>query len=310
MVNFLCSEFADETDSDYYIAYLLRDNNYFYNTVYQIVKRNTEGYYARVYKVSMNGYIKIVYDTEGLNSLEHFAMSAKAGDMMEVIEKMVNVLIKIRTDSFTQVETIDVRPHKIFIDDKLNIRLVCLPVSIMSSRETYMAFEENVRNLITTILYQSECMNDKFVDKLFHDCMDFTLSLDDLQAAFGGKKYGIRSISEDSDAGQPAGRESIFGYFILVAEDPVKNTDIIVNSTDYIIGKGTQGTNCTIQSSTAVSRIHCEFVISDGNIFVMDLESTNGTYVNGEQVMPNCYTPVKIGDVIEIADCRYKVSKA
>jgi pSer/pThr/pTyr-binding forkhead associated (FHA) protein len=33
-----------------------------------------------------------------------------------------------------------------------------------------------------------------------------------------------------------------------------------------------------------VSRVHCQFlVLADGELEVRDLESTNGTYVNGER---------------------------
>lgn len=309
MVDFLCCNFADEINSDYYIAYLLRDNSCFYNTVYQIVKRNANGFYTKIYKVNMNGYIKIVYDTEGLNTLEHFSASAKPQDIMTVIENLISAILKIRTDSFVQIETVDIRPNKIFIDDKLNVRLICLPVAIISSKDTYKSFEENARTLITTILYQSECMNDKYVDVLFNDCMDSVLSLDDIQSAFNNKKYGIRNIEEDAIVKQAASREKIFGYFILVSDNPAKDTDIIVNNINYIVGKGTEGVNCTIHSSTAVSRFHCEFVIADDKMFVKDLGSTNGTYVNGEQAVPDCYTEINIGDVIDIADCRYTVSK-
>lgn len=33
-----------------------------------------------------------------------------------------------------------------------------------------------------------------------------------------------------------------------------------------------------------VSRHHCELTVHDGRIFIRDLESHNGTFVNGEQV--------------------------
>ena len=40
-----------------------------------------------------------------------------------------------------------------------------------------------------------------------------------------------------------------------------------------------------ILDAALVSRVHCQFlVLRDGELEVKDLESTNGTYVNGERV--------------------------
>jgi pSer/pThr/pTyr-binding forkhead associated (FHA) protein len=40
-----------------------------------------------------------------------------------------------------------------------------------------------------------------------------------------------------------------------------------------------------ILDAALVSRVHCQFlVLPDGELEVKDLESTNGTYVNGERV--------------------------
>lgn len=45
-----------------------------------------------------------------------------------------------------------------------------------------------------------------------------------------------------------------------------------------------------------VSRRHAEFEISDGRLFVRDVESTHGTFVNGEQLIPNRPRPLVEGD--------------
>ncbi len=305
MNEFLCSAFADEIDSEYYTAFLIKDNSYFYNTVYQIVKRNASDRYVKVYKVIMNGNIKLVYDTEGLTSLIKFAMSAKTKDFMEVIEKIINELVKIRTDSFVQLETVDIRPDRIFLDEERNPKFICLPVSIMSGIDTLAMFEANLRALITNILYQSECMDNAYIKILFDDCMNMEASIDDLVNGFKEKKYGIFNDTSETDVSR--GRESIYGYFWLKAEDSENVSDIIVTKQNFVIGKSETETDYTIKESTAVSRRHLEFVISERKIFILDLGSTNGTYVNGNLLTPDSYVPVNYGDIIDIADLRYTV---
>jgi hypothetical protein len=45
-----------------------------------------------------------------------------------------------------------------------------------------------------------------------------------------------------------------------------------------------------------VSRIHAEIHIEDGLLYVTDLDSTNGTYLGGNKLMPNEPTPLRKGD--------------
>jgi pSer/pThr/pTyr-binding forkhead associated (FHA) protein len=53
-----------------------------------------------------------------------------------------------------------------------------------------------------------------------------------------------------------------------------------------------------------VSRIHCRFTLEEGVLAVEDLDSTNGTFVNGERVTRRTLEPgdtVKVGRVEFVA---------
>jgi hypothetical protein len=55
----------------------------------------------------------------------------------------------------------------------------------------------------------------------------------------------------------------------------------------------------TIEHST-ISSVHCEMVLKDSGVTLRDLESTNGTFVNGERVREIDLVPgqiVRLGDV-------------
>ena len=57
-------------------------------------------------------------------------------------------------------------------------------------------------------------------------------------------------------------------------------------------------------SDPGVSRNHAELVFSRGVLKVLDLESTNGTYVNGKRVTES---ELRVGDVLNIAGTSYIV---
>ena len=55
-----------------------------------------------------------------------------------------------------------------------------------------------------------------------------------------------------------------------------------------------------------VSKLHAEFIATEGGLFLRDLGSTNGTFVNGYKITD---TPVGENDVVQFADCEFVVGR-
>lgn len=64
--------------------------------------------------------------------------------------------------------------------------------------------------------------------------------------------------------------------------------------------------DCSIQLSVArLSRMHARFELDGDVLFVQDLGSTNGTFVNHDRVMSR--TRLQVGDVLHLADHEFRV---
>jgi diguanylate cyclase (GGDEF)-like protein len=77
----------------------------------------------------------------------------------------------------------------------------------------------------------------------------------------------------------------------------------------FHIRAGTQrlgrGSNCEIRlTGRGISRTHAKLVKAGGDVMIADLQSTNGTWVNGKQ---NAWTKLEHGDRINIGDTVLKV---
>lgn len=58
----------------------------------------------------------------------------------------------------------------------------------------------------------------------------------------------------------------------------------------------------------SVSRRHCELFRDEaGQVCIRDLESTNGTYVDGRQLKPRVATPVSSGSVVKVGNIAFIV---
>lgn len=80
---------------------------------------------------------------------------------------------------------------------------------------------------------------------------------------------------------------------------------IPLNVPHLTIGRGSK--NDVVVRLKDISRHHCRISIRDGNLFVCDLDSTNGTYLNDEALPANREVPLRTGDHINLGGAIFKM---
>lgn len=89
----------------------------------------------------------------------------------------------------------------------------------------------------------------------------------------------------------------------LVARD-----DDLTGEEGRIVGRNPQQAQLII-SDDSVSRRHARLWAKNGRLLVEDLESANGTSINGERIAPNRPTPVERGATIEFGAVKLTLSR-
>ena len=90
--------------------------------------------------------------------------------------------------------------------------------------------------------------------------------------------------------------------YLLCLSGEFKGLNKPITASPLLIGRSE---GCAVQFSNdarGVSRLHCRFQYKNGVITVTDLNSSFGTFVNGNRLTPNVETALKKGDKIQIAD--------
>ena len=84
---------------------------------------------------------------------------------------------------------------------------------------------------------------------------------------------------------------------------------IVSKDSDIVIGRQSTST-IVISGDQYISRTHCQLSYRDGSIYLTDLGSTNGTYINsdGEWVIIDKDVKLTVGEQFMIADKIFELS--
>ncbi|SHK07606.1 DUF6382 domain-containing protein [Paramaledivibacter caminithermalis] len=79
---------------------------------------------------------------------------------------------------------------------------------------------------------------------------------------------------------------------------------ITITKSNFIIGRLPNYVDHLIEDN-AVGRIHCEILYKEGEYFIRDMNSKNGTFINGDRIDSNREYRIKNNDNIKFADVEY-----
>lgn len=83
-------------------------------------------------------------------------------------------------------------------------------------------------------------------------------------------------------------------------------TMYLVNRPSFIIGRAEE-CNAALRFSSAISRKHARIDWQEGRYTLTDLGSTNHTYINGVELIPNKPYPLKPRDTVSFSDFSFLV---
>lgn len=78
--------------------------------------------------------------------------------------------------------------------------------------------------------------------------------------------------------------------------------NISIRKQTFSLGKERNRVDYCITNNNSVSRTHANIVYKNGSYFIVDLNSTNGTFVNGQQLSANQEVRLNVNDRIKFAD--------
>lgn len=83
-----------------------------------------------------------------------------------------------------------------------------------------------------------------------------------------------------------------------IEEGPEEGTSILLTGETHIIGRGEESD--LVLADTAISKKHCRFEKTEDRYYLVDLGSTNGTFLNGIRLLPDRRYELEQGSLIRL----------
>lgn len=99
------------------------------------------------------------------------------------------------------------------------------------------------------------------------------------------------------------------GFVLLNVSRHTGEKDIVIDRDEFIVGR-LAGHVDHVLYSNAVGKLHAMFIRRNGCCYVRDLNSLNGTYINGKRIESNKEILLRNNDTLRLANCEFIFSCA
>ena len=93
----------------------------------------------------------------------------------------------------------------------------------------------------------------------------------------------------------------------LVATNAPVPFEITITKDEFTLGRKQGLVDGVISFNRMIGRSHCRITRQGNQFAIIDLSSTNGTYVNRVRLQPEQPCPIKNGDMIRLANSEFQV---
>ena len=198
----------------------------------------------------------------------------------------------------------------------LNTKYMYIELSNLDIQLIYMPLEKSFADCNICEFIQKFITKVRFADMQCVSCVDEILHYLDSRMMFSLKDFYkfilamekdvIDKDVEDNGEGETTVLQQMQYNNIVPYLVRVRTNELIpIEKTEFFVGKSPE---CDYQvvDNKRVSRKHCTFIISNGECYIRDNNSTNHTYVNGKLIQPGFDVMLGNDDYIRLGDEEFK----
>lgn len=269
---------------------------------YKVMQSQNGSEFVNCMSVLFNGKNQLLYMPGELKTLISMSRGIDEEDFITIIANLLGCVADIRKNGFLSCQNIEVASDKIYVDPiTYGIRLIYVPIQ-PKIYEDYTSFEDDLRMGVTRIINTEFNMHGKKIQQLYYDLYDRAVKLEDLY-----EKIRKKNTSDEAASKKDTTKSSSVKRMSLTALNAPVHTVIEVNQDALSIGRNASMSDVAVTFNSAIGRKHCTILRDTSFFMVKDENSVNGTFVNDTKVAPGQIRRLGDGDVVSLANTKFKV---
>ncbi len=282
-------------------SYILEED-IFSLTEYKVLQSQNSSSFVKCMKMLYNGKEQLYYLTKDYKSLLSLVSGLDVNNFMTIIGNLFSDIVDVKNNGFLSCQKIDLSFDHLYVDPTTyKVSLVYLPLN-KAAYNGETEFENELRTGLIKLIAECSFSTTVKAMKLKEDLADGMLSLEDL---CGRVKAMCGSGPVPGNRERSLGGEGVL--FCLKSINAPTEVVLEMKKERLVIGKNAALVDAVISYNRAISRVHCRIDKVGNEYTITDLESANGTYVNGVKVQPKKSQKICAGDIIRLADSDFQV---
>ena len=123
-----------------------------------------------------------------------------------------------------------------------------------------------------------------------------------MQQVMQGSMDGTTVLSDDGISVQQIQQMQPVNYHFTSLTRQVTGEKIELGKPSFVLGKNPEKSDYAVADNTNISRVHAVITTRNGRYYVMDQNSTNGTFINGRIIKAGQETEILPGDCLMLAN--------
>lgn len=132
--------------------------------------------------------------------------------------------------------------------------------------------------------------------------MQQTMQQQIMQQVMQGSMDGTTVLSDDGISIQQIQQMQPVNYHFASLTRQVTGEKIELGKPSFVLGKNPEKSDYAVAGNTNISRVHAVITMRNGRYYVMDQNSTNGTFINGRIIKAGQETEILPGDCLMLAN--------
>ena len=278
------------------LSYILEDSSLFQTTEFKVLRHQQNSVFVDSCKMMLNGKVQIYYLTGILIPINEVIKETAQMELTDVLLEVYTSLLEIKKIGFLSLQNILTDTSHIYMEASTKkIKLIYLPI-YGDAHKSEVACEKEVLREIRHSLMELVTENES---QTLAELLKDDLSIEQTVA-----RLKNRSVIEQRQRGQSDNDL----HLRIQSRSSSSQKTLIVDKDEFMIGRKASVVDGVITSSKLIGRVHCKILRKGYSFSVLDLHSINGTFINGERILPNQAAALSDGDILRLADEEFVVT--